>query len=627
MFFSQPKLRPSLGSETIAPFWHAGRRRSLGGELRTRLKALLRANIRNSDIGLVMMSACLGGIVGVVVSALPQGVAALHTFLFGIPFDVHLSSGADIEPWRLVAIPSVGGLFYGIVAWALRRWRRRDIVDAIEANALYGGRMSLNDSIRLAFLTVISAGVGASVGLEAAYTQLGSGTASRIGRSLRLRRADLRTFVGAGAAAAIAAAFNAPLAGAFYAFELIVGTYTLGTLAPIGVAALAATLVERQLYGDNPIFVTYDHIALSALDYLLLVIEGVLAALLGIAAMVGVTRVESLFRRIALPSWARPAVGGTILGGMAIAYPQVLGSGHGGIVTAMSSTMELPLLLVLIVGKAFASALSVGCGFRGGMFSSSLFLGTLFGSAIAALVGQYVPWMPPNPTIFVLAGMGAVAAAVVGAPVTMILLVLEATSDFSAMVGVAAAVIVASLGVRQWFGYSFATWRFHLRGVPLRGAHDIGWLQDLTVDRVMVRDFSVVPLTMPLSELRAQFPIGGNKRVFAVDDGGHYAGAIDLQEVHATDHDPAEKLLIVKDLVHGEAHFLTPYQPVRVALDLFIASATEALAVVDNPIDRRITGYLTEAYALRRYNAELEARRREELGDDELFSPTTTEPN
>ena len=625
MFFSQTKVRQSLGSETIAPFWHAGRRRSLGGELKTRLKALLRANIRNSDLGLVMMSAVLGGVVGVMVSALPQGVAALHHLLFGVAFEVHLSSGPEVPPWRLLAVPSIGGLAYGLIAWAMRRWRRRDIVDAIEANALYGGRMSLNDSIRLAFLTVISAGVGASVGLEAAYTQVGSGTASRIGRSLRLRRADLRTFVGCGAAAAIAAAFNAPLAGAFYAFELIVGTYTLGTLAPIGVAALTATLVQRQLYGDNPIFVTYDHIALSALDYLLLVAEGVAAAGVGIAAMVGVTKVEALFRRVALPSWARPAIGGLILGGIAIAYPQVLGSGHGGIVAVMSSRMELSLLCALILGKTIASAISVGSGFRGGMFSSSLFLGCLFGSAVAAVVGHIVPWMPPNPTIFVLAGMGAVAAAVVGAPVTMVLLVLEATSDFSAMVGVTAAVIVASLVVRHWFGYSFATWRFHLRGVPLRGAHDIGWLQDLTVDRLMVRDFSVVPLTMPLAELRHQFPIGSSKRVFAVDDGGHYAGAIDLQEAHATDHDTNDKTLTVKDLVHGEAHFLTPYQPVRVALDLFIASATEALAVVDNPIDRRIAGYLTEAYALRRYNAELEARRREELGDDELFSPTTTE--
>ena len=146
-------------------------------------------------------------------------------------------------------VPVLGGLAFGLIAYGLRRWKPRDIVDAIEANALHGGRMSLSDSLRLTALTVLSAGVGASVGLEAAFTQLGSGIASRDRPPLHLRRSDLRTFVGCGAAAAIAAAFNAPLAGAFYAFELIIGSYTLATLAPAVVAAVVATLVTRDFFG------------------------------------------------------------------------------------------------------------------------------------------------------------------------------------------------------------------------------------------------------------------------------------------------------------------------------------------------------------------------------------------
>jgi chloride channel protein, CIC family len=621
MFWFQAKSSPAAASipRTATPGW--ARRRTFHGEIRARIKALTRANLRNSDLGLVVCAALLGVIVGVVVSALPAAVAALHVLLFGVSFESHLSSGADIEWWRLLAVPAGGGLVYGVVAALLRRWRPRDVVDAIEANALYGGRMSLTDSIRLAVLTVLSAGVGASVGLEAAYTQLGSGTASRIGRSLRLRRVDLRTFVGCGAAAAIAAAFNAPLAGAFYAFELIIGSYTLGTLAPIAVAALSATVVQRELRGDDPIFLSYEHIDLAAHDYVLLGLEGVLAALVGIAAMIGVTKVESAFRRLALPSWLRPAVGGLVLGGMALAYPQVLGSGHGGIVTTLSSHMDLLLLVVLIAAKIAASAVSIGSGFRGGMFSSALYIGTLFGSAVAAVV-QFIPWITANPAVFVLAGMGSVAAAVVGAPVTMILLVLESTSDFSATIGVTAAVIIASLGVRIWFGYSFATWRFHVRGVPLRGAHDIGWLHDLRVERLMHRDFATVPQSLPLAELRRQFPLGTNKRVFVVDDAARYAGMIDLQEIHATDLDAKIEKMTAKDVAHAEAHFVTPQQPVRIALDLFLAAATEALAVVDNQADRRILGFVEEAEALRRYNSELETRRREELGDDELFSPS-----
>jgi CIC family chloride channel protein len=160
-----------------------------------------------------------------------------------------------------------------------------------------------------------------------------------------------------------------------------------------------------------------------------------------------------------------------------------------------------------------------------------------------------------------------------------------------------------------------------VRGVPLRGAHDIGWLHDLTVERLMDRNFAIVPQETSLSDLRRQFPLGSNKRAFVVDAGGRYAGMLDLQDIHSTDRDGKLDKLTAKDLAQAEAHFLTPQQPVRIALDLFLAAATEALPVVDSQADRKIVGFLTEAYALRRYNGELETRRREELGDDELFSP------
>ncbi len=600
--------------------------RTLRLELRTRLRILAR-EIRNSDLGIVLAAAFIGAVVGLGVVIVQELVLAIHTGLFAVPFGTRLSSTtAMIEPWRAMVVPTVGGLVYGIVAQLARRWRSGDIVDAIEANALYGGRMSFADSLRLTILTILSAGVGASVGLEAAYTQLGSGTASWIGSTLRLRRSDLRTFVGCGAAAAIGAAFNAPLAGAFYAFELILGSYALATLAPIAIAALAGTLVVRQLFGNEPIYVVYDHVDLMLSDYVVLTLLGIAASGLAIASMTGVTLVESWFRRLELPAWSRPAAGGTLLGLFALIYPQVLGSGHGGITTAVTSGYTVPLLLGLVVAKLFASALSIGSGFRGGMFSSSLFMGSLFGGIVGVLAADVSPALAAHHSVFILAGMGAVAAAVVGAPVTMILLVLEVTSDFSATIGVTAAVLLASFTARQWFGYSFATWRFHIRGVALHGGHDIGWLQDLTAGRLMRRDFATVPKETSLRELRERFPAAGTKIVFALDERGYYAGFIDIPAVHSTDFDPAGDTLHTADLVVGAAFFLTPTQPVRAALDLFIAAEAEALPVVESTAERRILGYLTEAYALRRYNRELEARRREELGDDELFSPTRAPP-
>jgi len=597
-------------------------RRSVSTLVKARIRLWVRHNIRNRELGLSVVAALIGAVIALGVAVTKFGVAELHHLLFGVAIEQHLSGAVQIVRWRLLLVPTIGGVVYGLVAYALWRWRPRDIVDAIEANALHGGHMSLSDSLRLTGLTVLSAGVGASVGLEAAYTQLGAGTASRLGRYLHLRRGDLRTYVGCGAAAAIAAAFNAPLAGAFYAFELIIGSYTLTTLVPVVLAAVFSTLVSRELFGEQPIFVVYSHVDVFATNYLILAVLGFACGLLAIVAMIGVTFVEQWTKRASLPVWARPAMGGLVLGNFAWFFPQILGSGHGGIENTIANGAlghELPLLLGLIAAKIIASAVSIGTGFRGGMFSSSLYLGALFGAAVAAMLHHLMPGTTLNDTGYILAGMGALAAGVVGAPVTMILLVLEATSDFSATLGVTLAVIISVIVVRNWFGYSFATWRFHLRGVALHSPHDVGWLHDLQVANLMRRDFAVVPLDLPLNELCRQFPIGAAIRVFAVDENGGYQGYVDLPEAHGAHYRDGGTTLSVKDVARGAEHFLTPGQPIRETLDHFIASAAEILAVVDNPRDRRVQGYLSEAFALRRYYRELEAHHSEELGDDELF--------
>jgi CIC family chloride channel protein len=597
------------------------RRRTIP-HLRTRARLFLRHNIRDSQLGQTAVAAVLGVVIAFGVALTRQGVDEFHHWLFGVPLEQHISGALSINPWRILLVPALGGLAYGLIAYVMRRWKPRDIVDAIEANALHGGRMSLSDSVRLTVMTIMSAGVGASVGLEAAYTQLGSGTASRLGRMLHLRRNDLRNFVGCGAAAAIAAAFNAPLCGAFYAFELIIGSYTLATLVPVVVAAMMATVITRELFGEQPIFIVYSPVDLHAGSFLIMAVIGLVAGGLSIAAMLGVTYVEQGARRLALPVWLRPAAGGLVLGLCALGFPQILGSGHGGIVHMIatgSTGFTLWFLLGLMLAKMIGSALSIGSGFRGGMFSSSLYLGCIYGAACSLIIHRYLPWAPPDEAVFVLAGMGSVAAGVVGAPMTMIFLVLEATTDFSATMGVTVAVVVAALVVRQFFGYSFATWRFHLRGVALHSPHDIGWLHDLQVAKLMRQDFAVVRPEMPLAELCRQFPITDGRRVFVANEAGEYEGYVDLIEAHATEVLEHGDEVTANDVARGAEDFLMPGQPVRETLDLFIASAAEVLAVVDNPRERHILGYLSEAYALRRYYRELEARHREELGDDALF--------
>jgi chloride channel protein, CIC family len=567
---------------------------------------------------LLILALGAGGAAGIGVIVIDLLLDGLRWLAFGIPRDKHLSDTV-LVPARVLLMPVFGGLLVGLTAALLRRWRQREVVDAIEANALFGGRMSVSDSLGLVLLTLLSGGFGASVGLEAAYTQLGAALASRLGRSVGLRRDDMRTLVGCGAAGAIAAAFNAPLTGAFYAFELIIGAYTLQTLAPVGIAALTGALVVRGLVGSTPIFVVGHEITISAPDYLAVFGLGLASAGLGIAVMKGVTSTEALFRRQAVPRWARPALGGLLLGAMALPFPQILGGGHGGIMQVLHSGIDLPFLAGLIVAKIIASAVSIGSGFRGGLFSTSLFLGSLFGSLIGESLAGVSPYPDVDPLIYTLVGMGAVAAAIVGGPMTMIMIVLETTGDFSATIGVMVGVVTAVIAVRHWFGYSFATWRFHLRGLSILSPEDVGWINELLVGPMMRRDPAVISAELPLAELRRRFPASASKQVFVVDDRGGLSGAVDPAEVPAPEGTDRGKT--VRDVVLEHVTFLLPDDDLRTALDRFSQAAQEMLPVIDNPEDRRVIGYLSETYALRRYTHELERHRGARHDDAGIFSP------
>jgi len=213
--------------------------------------------------------------------------------------------------------------------------------------------------------------------------------------------------------------------------------------------------------------------------------------------------------------------------------------------------------------------------------------------------------------------MGAVAAAIIGAPLTMVFLVLEATGDFQVTIAVVIAVTVASTIVRILFGYSFATWRFHLRGLSIRGAHDVGWLANLTVAVLMRSDPKLVDAATPVESLRDLYPLGSTKVLFVAEE-GRFIGSIDLPQLHEVKPDP-QAGLTARDIAAAPDVFLLRGQNVRSALAVFNAVQRETLPVVTSSADRRVAGYLTEAYALRRYNQELELRRHAEMGMRDLF--------
>jgi len=580
---------------------------------------LLQGRLRSNEPTQILVCAIFGALIGALVTGLHWGIDWAHGVIFNIAGNHTISTGIGIDAQRILIVPVLGGLILGLGAVVMRRLKPTDVVDPIEANALHGGRMSMTDSLRLLIATIWSNASGVAVGMEAGYSQLGAAVLAKVGQYFRMRREDQRIFVGAGAGAAIAAAFNAPLAGAFYGYELIIGGYSVRALAPVAAASMAATLAQRALAHPASLFAVGPFPEIPQWFYLMFAVLGAAAAGYSVLAMQSVTWAERLLRRLPMPQWLRPAIGGVLVTGIALAVPQVLGGGHGAIQGLFDHDPSLWFLLVLLVTKLVASAISLGAGFRGGMFSSSLLLGCVFGAAFGEVLGLILPDLAGQQPVLMLVGMASVAAAVIGSPLTMVFLVLEGTDNFPVTVGVMVGVIIASTIVRLSFGYSFSTWRFHQRGIGVRSAHDIGWLADLTVGRLMRADPKTELETTRLAELREKYPPGSVKRVFVVSDAGDYLGSLDVAALHEEKPpDAAER--IARDFARDADLHLLPYENVRTALARFEDKEAETLPVLESATDRKVVGYLTEQYALRRYNQELERRRGADLGQRDLFS-------
>jgi CIC family chloride channel protein len=581
---------PTQAFERFFPFW-------------------LRTFVRTRETGIALCALVIGLISGVLVGLIANAAQLLHELFFLLALDQRLSATSRIETWRALVFPVAGGFALSLVVWLAGARFKARMADAIEANALHGGRLSIGGSLYITLQTFISNACGASVGLEAAYTQVCGAISSFMGRGLAARRSDMRLLVACGAAGAISAAFGAPLAGAFYAFEVVLGAYAVASLVPVVASAIVASLVSgviSQRHGPLPVIANFNAATGEFFGHILIL--GVVCAIGSILLMQGVALAERVFSHKTLPVLLRPALGGLIVGSFGLITPQVLGAGHGAFQLNLMQSVPLGMLAGVIVLKGLASAISLGSGFRGGLFFASLLLGGLLGRLYAETATLYTPFDFPA-GLAAIVGMAAFGTGVLGAPVSMTVLALETTGNFSVTVAALAASALSALIVRETFGYSFATWRFHLRGETIRGPHDVGWVRQLNVARLMRKDVRTVPGDVTIAVAREMFPPGVTKQVVALDAQGRYAGIVLGADLSSAT--PEQAQLAVAELATQREAWLLPGMNIRETLDTFEKSETDVLAVLDDDQNRRVLGVVTESHALRRYGEELERRNRE----------------
>ncbi|MEX6505119.1 chloride channel protein [Jiella sp. M17.18] len=586
----------------------AGDETGAADSLSQRSMDFLRQRLRSSELWFIALATLIGVAAGTMTVVLQDAAHGIQALLYGLSVADRLSTRLALEPIQLLVLPA-GGIALALFTYIVKA-RQRALVDSVEANALHGGQMSMKDSLVISGQTLISNGFGASVGLEAAYAQMGSGFASVAGRWLNVRRPDLRTLVGAGAGAGIAAAFGTPLAGAFYAFEIVMGAYTPSSIAPVAAACVAAVLTSRGLGHEPYLIASGGSGPIDIAHYLLYVGLAALCSGLGIVLMRTISVVETVNKRLKLPAWGKPAIGGALLMPLAFITPQVLSSGHAALYLDISGGAPTKFVIIVILAKCAASIVSLGFGFRGGLFFASLFVGSLFGQLYADTLffafGHVVVETPHA----ALVGMAGLAVAIIGGPLTMAMLVLESTQNLGLTGVVVVASLVASTLVRVFFGYSFSTWRLHLRGETIRSARDVGWVRTLTAGRMMRRETRATPARLTVAEFRRRFPLGSATRVVLTDDLDHYAGIVVTASAYADSLDAAAPISDVAVLTDT---WLRPEMDIVKVMAVFDAAAADELAVV--AADEKVLGLLSETFVRKRYAEEIEKNQRDLFGE------------
>lgn len=593
-----------------------------GGTLRTRAVTGARGLIHHEQTLLMVLAIATGLAAAIAAAGFRELLGLFQWLAFGTSADDLIEYAAGLPWWQRLAAPTVGGLIVGLFIHHFVPGRRPVAVPQVmEASALHGAKMSLTQGIRGAIANAATLGFGGSAGREGPIVHLGATIGSRIAKSMQLPRNHARTLLACGIAGAVAASFNAPLAGVFFSLEVVIGHYALTAFAPIVVASLVATVISRWMYGDFPAFIIPSY-EFSNLEFPAFALVGVAAAILAVAFIRTVSLVEDAMERLPVPVWFRPSIGGLGVGLIAIAFPEVLGVGYGTTDDALKGELALWLLLALIVAKTAATALTIGSGFGGGVFSPSLFLGAVLGGAVGTIAGAAAPYIVPvdqaavfaGEGAYAMVGMGAVAGAVLGAPISTILIIFELTGDYQLTMAVMLGTVIASVITSQWHGSSFFRTSLMRRGVDVSGRVEVDLLQTQRVDSLMSTHFSWVGLDTGLADLRLYLRTAPYGELFVLTDDGRLFGTIvltDLDEEAAFDH-ILDDLVIAADVARRHPPMLEAGDNLQDAITLMETVREEHIPVVDNRRDRRLVGFVHEKDVMLAYSRALVRLHREQ---------------
>ncbi|GHD85252.1 chloride channel protein [Streptomyces naganishii] len=543
--------------------------------------------LRESKGGLLVLSLLVGAGAG--------GGALVFRWLIET-FTLWLSGHGDYSaaghaanphaPWLgryfVLAAPVLAGLVYGpLVHRFAREARGHGVPEVMYAVARRGGRIAPQVAAVKALASALCIGGGGSVGREGPIVQIGSALGSTLGTWVKVAEDRLRVLVACGAAGGIAATFNAPLAGVFFAMELILRDFTAEAFGMVVLASVTASVIGRASFGNTPFLHLPPFHVQHLAQYGLFALLGLLAGVVGVTFSKVLYRVEDAcdaFWRG--PEWARPAAGGVLLGGLLLVLPQMYGVGYPVLQDALAGRYALLFLLALLVGKMAATSLTIGIGGSGGVFAPSLFIGAMLGSFFGRAAGDLLPHLAGPAGAYGLVGMGAVFAGAARAPITAVIILFELTGEYTIILPLMAAVVLATGVSRVLTGETIYTAKLRRRGVDIDSPAPGTPAAALTVRDAMEPTPATLSETTTLAQAAdalARSPHGALP-VLAAD--GTYRGVATARTVAETLADDTHAASSVGTIAHLPAA-VTPATALDRALRSLAGADSQALPVLD----------------------------------------------
>jgi CIC family chloride channel protein len=509
-------------------------------------------------------------------------------------------------PWTVVASVAGGGLLVALIHRLRHGHHFHGVAQIIDSVAFRGGRIPfVMTAVR--FLTnALSIGAGASVGPEGPVIELGSGLGSAHGQALGLSPERVRTLVGAGAAAGLAAAFNAPIAGAIFVLEVILKDFAVVTFGPILVASVLSTALSRALLGDSPAFVVPGYELGSAQELPLYVLLGGLAGVWGALFTRGLDVAPRWFARIPGPRPLVTAGTGAVLGLAVLALPELWGVGYEPITDMLHGRIAWSMLLLLVVAKLVATTASVSSGFAGGIIAPILFMGGALGGVFGQFVQRIMPQSSSATGAYGLVGMAALTAAVTHAPLTSILLLFEMTGGYEVilplMLSCISAVVVAQAISRD----SAFTTVFSAAGIDVNIGRESAILRDLYVQDIMRTDPPVVRVDTRFGDILDGFLTQSHDSWFVVDQEDALRGVINLHDIKSVLQQQGLRWVVIADDVMQPAdEYVRRRDNLEDAISVLSQGQEGEIPVIEDEGTRRLVGTLHRADVLELYNREV----------------------